>query len=529
VPPIGTVLLLVAYLSWVIGLEFVNNNIPGAQYHTSLGVRAAWLAIAQVPLLILLAGKNNLIGLASGISYERLNVLHRWVARMLFGLATLHMVNLHMAWNAYGLKDLEYSTDSCIPTGWAVYAILLWMNLSTLAPFRNFSYEFFVVQHIITFFGFIIAIMFHLPSTAFYSRVYIYIPIGLYIMDRGVRSLRYCWNNARPARATLTALPGGVTKVTIKSKAIKKWSPGAHVLLCIPKLGFGQSHPATIASTPSSHGGDMVFILKAHKGFTGSLHKSATNSTTSLLPSSKSEAPSIEASTRVALIDGPYGNSHSDFASFDSVLLVAGSTGTTFTLPILLDIAARAATTKLPLKRIVYVWVIKNTNWTSWISNELKSASDALRAAGIEFSIRVHVTCDDDFTTGDSKATDCSCACDKSLGPCCCAEVSEPDEKGVQDRIQRLDSSTASLSSSNAGTKSRVLPCAEFFSGRPDLHAMLWEILEAADGETGVGVCGPLGLNTDVRRSVVKCSDERAVNKGSGAQGIYMHSECFGW
>jgi len=71
IPPLGTILLVVGYLSWVLLLEFSNNNIPGAQHYTSLAVRAAWLAVAQVPLLILLAGKNNLIGLVSGVSYER--------------------------------------------------------------------------------------------------------------------------------------------------------------------------------------------------------------------------------------------------------------------------------------------------------------------------------------------------------------------------------------------------------------------------------------------------------------------------
>jgi len=64
-------MLLVGYLSWVVMLEFMNNDVAGAQHFTSLGVRAAWLAVAQVPLLILLAGKNNLIGLASGVAYER--------------------------------------------------------------------------------------------------------------------------------------------------------------------------------------------------------------------------------------------------------------------------------------------------------------------------------------------------------------------------------------------------------------------------------------------------------------------------
>jgi ferric-chelate reductase len=42
------------------------------------------------------------------------------------------------------------------------------MNVSTIAPIRNWRYEIFVVQHLITFFGFIIAVMLHIP--VFYAR-----------------------------------------------------------------------------------------------------------------------------------------------------------------------------------------------------------------------------------------------------------------------------------------------------------------------------------------------------------------------
>lgn len=545
IPPVGTVSLLVAYLAWVVLLEFVDNNVEGAQHYTSLGVRAAWLAVAQVPLLILLAGKNNIIGAVSGVSYERLNVVHRWVARVLFFLVTLHVIFLHLSWNAYDLGPLEYATDSCIPTGWAVYAILIWMNISTIAPIRNFSYEFFVVQHILTFFGFIIAVMMHLPSTALYSRVYIYIPIAFYLLDRIIRSARYAWNNVRPGRATLTVLEGGVTKVRIQSKSIKQWRAGSHVFLSVPKFGIGQSHPATIASTPTSHGGDLVFILKAHKGFTSRLLKSPSNSSTSLPSKEASPVQSSEV-THLSLIDGPYGSSHSDFAGFDSVLLISGSTGTTFTLPILLDLASRAQATKLPLKRVTFLWIVKNTSWTSWTSSELTSASDALRAAGIELDIRIHVTCDENFLSGDTSgdaSKECGCACDKNAGPCCCETITEDadsirevvdekdasvDKKDIRINIQARSQSSSSLKS-GSGIKSNVLPCATFHSGRPDFYNLLWDILEKAEGETGVGVCGPLGLSADVRRTVVRCSDERAVHKGTGAQGVYLHAECFGW
>jgi predicted ferric reductase len=126
-----------AYLAFALTLQFINNDVPGPQWYTAVGVRAGWLAVAQVSLLVLLAGKNNLIGLLSGTSYERLHVYHRWVARGLLLLATFHFGFFGYSWNKYGIMQLEWRTDTAPPTGIAAYAILLWMNLSTLAPLRN--------------------------------------------------------------------------------------------------------------------------------------------------------------------------------------------------------------------------------------------------------------------------------------------------------------------------------------------------------------------------------------------------------
>lgn len=542
-PPVGTILLLFAYLGFVLALEFINNDVPGAQYWTALGVRAAWLAVAQVPLLILLVGKNNLIGLVTGASYERLNVLHRWVSRVLLLLATLHFGYQSFGWNKYGIMQLEWQTDSCPPTGIAAYAVLLWMNLSTLAPIRNWHYEFFVVQHILTFFGFIVAVVYHIPSTALYARVYVYIPIGLYILDRIIRSFRWMFNNSRPGRATLETAEGGVTKVRVHSSRIKKWQPGAHVLLSIPEFGKSQSHPATIASTPSSHNNDLVFILRGHKGFTKRIYESSTpaTSTTSLLHDEKASTTTT-AINHVAFIDGPYGGVPYDFGAFDTVVLFAGSTGVTFTLSTLLDLAERAQARLLPVRAVTFIWVVKSLTSTTWISTELQSAFQALHGVGIDISIKIFVTCEETLTdTSTKKRGGCKCAV--TDGPCCCTRVvsstasQPPPTSGISCDI----ATSVGIAETSTNVRARA-PCAararnpraqlsfaSIQAGRPNVDALLWQALDAADGETGVAVCGPLGLSTAVRRSVVSISDERGVHKGSGAQGIFLHVEGFAW
>ena len=187
IPPFGSIILVLTYLGFILGLEFYDFNYPGAQYWEALGLRASWLTVAQFPLLILLAGKNNLIGLIIGISYERLQILHRWVARVMLLTASLHGAYQTYGWSQYGVLQIEISTDSCIPTGktqpsnriciskltskgFATWILLLWLVFSATAPFRNLSYEFFVVQHVISFIGFLVAVFYHIPSNALNAR-----------------------------------------------------------------------------------------------------------------------------------------------------------------------------------------------------------------------------------------------------------------------------------------------------------------------------------------------------------------------
>lgn len=447
---------------------------------------------------------------------------------------------------------LEWNTDSCPPTGIAAFALLLWLNISTFAPFRSWSYEFFVVQHLVTFFGFIVAVMYHLPSTALGSRIYIYIPIGLYLVDRLIRTTMSFIVNPVPHRATLTSLDGGVTKVKVPVKRIKTWSPGSYVLLSIPKFGWIESHPATIVSTPRSHNGDMVFMLKSQRGFTRRILNGANNSTTALLPHTKQESAAqqnLQSTSYRAFINGPYGGSQSDFAAFDSALLVAGSTGVTFILAILQDLADRSADKALVTRRVHVVWCVKSSNWAGWCNNEISSAVRKLSDSGIEVEVSIYVTCADAFTEQGAETKECGCECDKSLGPCCCVLVDE-DDVGVEDKEDdikpdpipktqqvgvistkssaALSTNTSSLASAKqTATRMPILPCAAFYSGRPTVRAILEELLDGADGESAVGVCGPVGLSSELRNTIVQLSDERAIHKGTGAQGCYLHVESF--
>ncbi|KAF8853911.1 putative FRE ferric reductase-like transmembrane component [Acephala macrosclerotiorum] len=502
VPPFGIVFLILAYLCFVLSLEYTNQKVQGDQHNQAIGVRAGWLTITQLPLLILLSGKVNLIGLLSGISYERLNVLHRWVARTMLLTATLHMGYQQALWNKFGLLQLEWSIDTCPPTGIKAYAFLVWINLSTLAPIRNRFYELFVIQHILSFVCFITFIMLHLPPTALYTRVYIWIPIGLYIVDRLLRSARYAWNNIRPGRATLLRVHGDATKITIKSRQLKKWTPGSFVLLSIPRFGFMQSHPITIASTPSSANGDLVFILRAHHGFTSRIHLAAAPN-----PMSSESTPQ----THLALIDGPYGGTHLDFASFSAVVLIAGSTGITFILPILLDLAFRTQKSTLVLRELVFVWAVKTAGCVSWVEDDLRTASKMLRNAGIELSIKVFVTADTSFVEEPRTETQ----------PPTVSQSLENIQVANYTTDQSLKASTTTDEKAAPPAYKAMSDTTVFLAGRPEIRTLIAQAQERAGTEIGVGVCGPLGITSATRWAVA------GLEKGDG--GIYLHAESFGF
>ena len=125
---------------------------------------------------------------------------------------------------------------------------------------------------------------------------------------------------------------------------------------------------------------------------------------------------------------------------------------------------------------------------------------------------------------------------------CCCNTASLPGSSAPPPQTLSLtkrasnipskSSSSTSRSSSSPLEKTKESPptfhsSVSVLTGRPNPKTLIRKTLERAMGESAVVVCGPRGLNEDVKRSVVSLSDERAVHKGTGAQGIYFWEEGF--
>ncbi|KAJ9666689.1 ferric-chelate reductase Frp1 [Coniosporium apollinis] len=607
-PGVGRTTLVLANLILLIVLCFYGLDTKDRWSYEDIGYRTGFVCITQLPLIFLLAGKKNIIGWLTGTSYERLNWLHRWTSRCLLLTATIHGGYWIAAWAPYGdfaLKKIR--TDHLTQTGVITWAILVWIVFSSSLPIRGWNYEFFVLQHLASFVVFMYFVYSHTPSEV---HIWIWIPVGIFVFDRLVRALYVIYTNLSifhpkqrkqgqisglwACKAEFTPLPHDTTRISIANPPIS-WSAGQHVFLSCHSVVPLQSHPFTIASIPSD--GRMEFIVKAGKGGTRRIFKHAEKN--HILPTAASQ---IVLRAKSVAIEGPYGRIR-PLEQFDTVIFFAGSSGASFTVPLLRDIVRKWCTAVAVTRRIRFVWVVKSKGQLSWFAAQLSEAMEAVRhlqgdGLDVEINMSIYVTCDESFaeehksllTASDpspaqatrgrvekSEATEldekdelrknnteqahqvreidprADSQTSKACGPdgtCCCITTIDSEDAAITavditctcncgpsssssaaaptKPSSTTSSSTSPTLTSSASPKPFLDPGITVLSGRPQPRNIIRKALEQALGESAVVVCGPQGLVDSVRRSVVGLSDERAVHKGTGAQGIYLHCEAFG-
>lgn len=414
-PTLGRVLLVLAEFTLVMVLCFYKAYPDDQWQWEDIGARIGPVALAQLPLVFVLAGKKNIIGFLVGSSYERLSWLHRWTARTLFLTVTMHMAFFFRSWARYEYITHKVKTDSTTQTGLAAWCILSWIVVSSVAPIRRWNYELFVIQHIVTLSGFAAAVYLHVPHNL---RVWVWVPIGFAIVDRLGRFLSVVYLNLSflhrkskrsgfwACNAIFEPLGSDMTRVIIQNPPLE-WSPGQHVLLSCHSIAPLQSHPFTVASIPQD--GRMVFLIKSKTGGTKRYLSHAEKHCG--LPLVKDDINKA-AMTAVA-IEGPYGCLR-PLRQFDSVVLIAGGSGSTFTMPLLRDlvlswkrVSQRKTLSKIfetPVgavtRSVRFVWVVKSKQQLEWFAAQLTSVAqevEQLNSDGHDFhaEISVYVTCDE--------------------------------------------------------------------------------------------------------------------------------------
>lgn len=619
-PSLGKTAIVAANIGTLLVLCFYKFDLTDQWSFEDIGYRTGCISLAQLPLIFLLAGKNNFVGWLTGTSYERLNWLHRWVSRCLLLTVLLHMGYWFADWAPYNYIGKKVRTDDITQHGLISGAILLWIVISSVSPIRGWKYEFFVIQHLGSMAVFLAFVYMHVSSWPMYVRIYIWIPIALVCFDRFVRGIWVLYTNLSffhpqqrnldqmsslwACKADFTPLPHDTTRITIYNPPVS-WRPGQHVFLSCHTVVPLQSHPFTIASIPAD--GKMEFYVRSEKGATARFFRHA-----STLYLSPSPGP-----RKSVAIDGPYGRMR-PLRQFDRVVLFAGGTGATFTVPLLRDIVAHwknaqgaspdSSTNPQTLppgaatRHVRFIWVVRSRDQLSWFAAQLSRVAEdvaKLREAGqdVAVDVSVYVTCDPSFTDdrkttaadtsdpapalgiaemrrgvddvdekqgvrisqvdSDSNRSSASSLCSTSLpkaqekqpqastltcGPtgCCCRQTTtEYNDDYIHPAAATPICTCYPSSSPSPSLPTNTYPSASpsippssptytLLSGRPLPRHLLRTELERALGETAVVVCGPPALAQDVRRAVCALSDERAVHRGTGAQGVWLHVEGFG-
>ncbi|KIP02610.1 hypothetical protein PHLGIDRAFT_78922, partial [Phlebiopsis gigantea 11061_1 CR5-6] len=296
--------------------------------------RGGFLALAQFPVVFLFATKNSVVSLllGPGNGYEKLNYVHRWSGRGLFLCAGVHgalWIRNHLQ---YGLPIIGEQKET---SGVAAFGTLCIIVLTSLRPARRYLYQFFYFTHVLGFVAFFITICYHTT----YASPWIFPPLAFYGLDLLMRMLRY---NIKDA--TLVPVDGNMTLIHVHD-CDGGWQAGQHVRLRVFFNGrLLESHPLTICNAPPQTSATptrtLTLAARVKGDWTRALNAYATEEQTRLSLGSEKAAPPVEVQV---MLDGAYGGARIDLGAYESVLLLAGGSGATFTLGLLDELVGRCA------------------------------------------------------------------------------------------------------------------------------------------------------------------------------------------
>ena len=472
----------IVYNTWVTpvsGMSGVYNT------RASIGPwadRVGVLAYALTPLSVLLSTREYFLSVITGLPYQSFNFLHRWLGYIIFVQSSLHTIG----WCVVELRlyqpqpsvGIEWITQTYMIWGVvAMILLLLLFVLSTPWGIRLTGYETFRKAHYVLAMVFIGACWAHwkqlkcflIPSLIFWG------------LDRAARLLRTAFLHYHPGEsglfgfksldAAITLFPddeyGDVIRLELENIQ-EPWNIGQHYYLCFTQGSIWQSHPFTPLNAPLVEKGKVKhsYILRAKKG--------ETKKITNLAVQGVNHTPVI--------LTGAYGESITKHLTpTTNIICVAGGTGITYVLPVLLDLARR-----VPLRedrKLELIWAIRHSHNTEWVKEELV----LLRSMQTELNLTIRI-----FATRD-----------ESEDPVSVLSGSQDQEKTTE------TSQSSSISDSNPkeGPALKSGPVSSDFSRRPDVRGMVENFVDnTIQGPVTVFASGPGSLLSDLR-SVVAASN----------------------
>ncbi|KUJ10324.1 uncharacterized protein LY89DRAFT_787383 [Mollisia scopiformis] len=517
-PSAGKDFLLIIYWSLLTFMLTYKAIIHDSEYYERIGFRAAWISVTQVPLIYLLSAKASVLGYFVGSSYERLNWLHRWVSRTLLVTVTIHGGFFMREWIKVDFFWSELRIMPMVTYGIIAWFILVWTFLSSLSPFRSMAYELFVLQHIVSAVVFLWLLWRHVPSHASY---FIWISVGAFSGDWVISTIVSIYCNVHSGgigyRLQLTADDDDITTISLEN-VLLSWKPGQHIRLWIPRLGPLQSHPYTIAtpclSANRSSKNNLTFIVRTYSGISKTMNKYA-----------KRPQPYLR-----AFISSPYGSSPA-WNAYETLVLIAASTGGSFTLPILESIVNDPMQTCV--SRIRFLLLARRRGHIEFYLQRLPTSIARAAASGIYLAVEITITSrredegplseEDEqkllYNSGEEDVEKADWS--NSEGD------SYPLEPGFQHISKAEDEEENENAALNPAQEDQASSRGIFYTrGRPLIAEYLKSPLEYTKDEAMVVVCGGKPLISEVRNCVAGLL--RTGAPVGGTAGIHLYTEEYG-
>ncbi|KAK3934540.1 ferric reductase transmembrane component 3 [Diplogelasinospora grovesii] len=503
----------IVYATWITPVK----NPPGVfNTRTSLGPwadRIGVLAYALTPLSVLLASRESLLSLVTGVPYTSFMFLHRWTGYVIILQSALHTIGWCVVeTRLYQPQPAVWNT--LIAQQWMVWGLVAMVLLVIMWFFslswtiRNVTgYEFFRKSHYVLAMVYIGAVIGHWVEL----QCFLVPGLVLWLADRFARLVRtgllhYGYNHRwgfAPAQADAIFWAdekhGDIVRLDFKHPQAP-WKIGQHFYLCFPESSIWQSHPFTPLSLPiplDSRGRvQHSYIFRAKKGETRKMARLLTQKAAiaTMMAGDKVGSPAPVVRTPVVL-QGPYGESIIDgLAQHHNVLCVAGGTGITYVLPVLLGLAREQAN---PGRRIELIWAVKRQLDLEWVRPEL----GGLQRLGSAHCIRVRIFITDDETTTQN-------------GP------------ELADEESTVEETTTTAAAASSASSADIPLALAARAGRPDLMALVHGFVDSVTaGPTRVFASGPPAMIGALRCAVAECNSGPKVWKGDQRGNVELASD----
>lgn len=354
--------------------------------------RTGLLFAANLPLLYLLAAKNQPIRLLTGYSYEALNIFHRRLGEIMVLLGLLHSVSMLLDGFIFSIGEslMRYLLSDVILWGIGTLVAYVLLYVTSLGSFRQRRYELFLALHIILQTVALLFLWFHSSR----SRPFVYASLAIFSVDRFIYRMGL---KKRVVKGMLEVMDDQDT-VVLRARLSRSawihhrrwnhflshdiragWKATEHVFLTVPCLSPKhalQAHPFTIASRAPEAGDtelDLELIIRKQEGFCKHLLQYAKeNNDNSHLP--------------LITLDGPYGSQSAVHLvqECNFSIIVAGGSGIAVTWPLVwsaidpthydagkrnVDSEDELSSSDTP-KKILFIWIIRNSSYLSWLGSE---------------------------------------------------------------------------------------------------------------------------------------------------------------